>query len=239
MKHLLYILFAFPLLLCCCQTSNEHNGNGDANDTDGGYISADATVTDSDRIAILSQQMQNMIAQYDDDPNPDLLKRALDINDSISKIDTTEQGRFANLLFRSQILAKAGQMKEAIQIQEQLLSKDPNDIARLQFYASKYWMEGKQDSMRIFADKAIQNCDKLIADTTQEANVIDEALINKLGIYQLVGDRTKAKEVNSKLASRHPNDPNYQMTDEEFNAEFDAAREEFNRNASTYRNENK
>ncbi len=205
-KPMKKLLLTVPLLLilCCC-----NNGGKEAVETPalrGEMAVGDtAALPDSVRIEALSREMEELMDEYDADDNPETFKRALALNDSLERIDTTRQGHFYVTLTRSQLLARAGKMKEAMRLQESILDKDPNNFVRLQFFAGKYLLEGKRDSSCIFAERALVVCE--------------------------------AKEVSDMLAKRHKNDPNYQLTDEQFNTEFDQAREELNRSASAWRND--
>lgn len=237
-KPMKKLLLTVPLLLilCCC-----NNGGKEAVETPalrGEMAVGDtAALPDSVRIESLSREMEELMDEYDADDNPETFKRALALNDSLERIDTTRQGHFYVTLTRSQLLARAGKMKEAMRLQESILDKDPNNFVRLQFFAGKYLLEGKRDSSRIFAERALVVCDKIMKDSAGSQPAVDQALANKLSIYYILNDRIKAKEVSDMLAKRHKNDPNYQLTDEQFNTEFDQAREELNRSASAWRND--
>ncbi|MDO4510281.1 MAG: hypothetical protein Q4B68_00505 [Bacteroidales bacterium] len=232
MKKILLLICALPLL-CRCQGSSAPADTATATEA----TAAQATQAPGERIATLSEEVRMLMEQYDAEHKPELLEQAMSINDSIEQLDTTQQGRFNTAFTRAQLLAKSGHMREAMLIQERLLSSNPNDFVRLQFYAGKYRMEGKTDSMHIFADRALAQCDIILADTTLSAEEIDQALMNKINIYQIVDNRAKAKETNDKLAARHLDDPDYQLTDAEFNEEFNAARTALNQSAEAYRND--
>lgn len=235
MKKWLFLVFC-PLLLCCC--SNGGGSSPVSKPLHSEMTAVDAnSLPDSVRIKSISQEMEQLMDDYDVDDDPATLERALALNDSLKRIDTTCQGHFYVMLTRSQLLARAGKMKEAVRLQESILDKNPNNLVRLQFFAGKYLMEGKRDSSRIFAEKALVACDRVIKDSASSPLAVDQALAGKLNVYQMLNDRPKAKEVSEILAKRHKNDPNYQLTNEEFNAEFDMAREELNRSASAWRND--
>lgn len=225
-----------PLLWCC-------DGSGERKTADSGTntvatTSAAPTPT-SERIATMTEEVRMLMEQFGENPDPKLLQQAMSINDSIERLDTTQQGRFNTALTRAQLLAMSGNMLEAMEIQERLLSNNPNDFVRLQFYAGKYRMEGKLDSMNIYAERALSRCDKVIADSADNAVAVDQALMNKINIYQILDNRSKAKEANDQLASRHKDDPDYQLTDEEFNEEYNAARASLNQSAEAYRKNEK
>ena len=93
--------------------------------------------------------------------------------------------------------------------------------------------------MNIYAERALSRCDKVIADSADNAVAVDQALMNKINIYQILDNRSKAKEANDQLASRHKDDPDYQLTDEEFNEEYNAARASLNQSAEAYRKNEK
>ncbi|MGM9869470.1 MAG: hypothetical protein ACI30R_07605 [Sodaliphilus sp.] len=233
MKKILFLLAIIPLLLCCQGSgTNTTDGNNQAHNSGSGP----GSLSDSQRVATLEQEVQMLIAQYDIDHNPQLIAQAMQLNDSIQKIDTTQQGQFNAAFTRAQLLAKSGHMREAMAIQEQLLNNSSDEFVRLQFYAGKYRMEGKLDSMHICANEAISKCDKIIADSTQAPEAIDQALMNKMYIYQIVDNRAKAKEANDQLAGRHKDDPEYQISEAQFNEEFNAARAALNQSAEEYRN---
>ncbi len=223
-----------PLMWCC------HGGEGRG--TASGHLDSMVTsmstpVTDSERVAAMAEEVRMLIDQYDEKPDPELLHQAMSINDSIARIDTTQQGRFNTAFTRAQLLARSGRMREAMDIQEHLLSHNPDDFVRLQFYAGKYRMEGKLDSMNMVAERALSKCDRLIADSAHNAELVDQALLNKINIYQIIDNRAKAKEANDQLAIRHKDDPDYQLTDAEFNEEYNAARASLNQSAEAYRKE--
>lgn len=225
-----------PLLWCC-------DGSGERKTADSGTdtvatTSAASTPT-SERIATMTEEVRMLMEQFGENPDPKLLQQAMSINDSIERLDTTQQGRFNTALTRAQLLAMSGNMLEAMEIQERLLSNNPNDFVRLQFYAGKYRMEGKLDSMNIYAERALSRCDKVIADSADNAVAVDQALMNKINIYQILDNRSKAKEANDQLARRHKDDPDYQLTDEEFNEEYNAARASLNQSAEAYRKNEK
>lgn len=225
-----------PLLWCC-------DGSGERKTADSGTdtvatTSAAPTPT-SERIATMTEEVRMLMEQFGENHDPKLLQQAMSINDSIERLDTTQQGRFNTALTRAQLLAMSGNMLEAMEIQERLLSNNPNDFVRLQFYAGKYRMEGKLDSMNIYAERALSRCDKVIADSADNAVAVDQALMNKINIYQILDNRSKAKEANDQLASRHKDDPDYQLTDEEFNEEYNAARASLNQSAEAYRKNEK
>lgn len=232
MKKILLLLAAIPLLICCQGGGTDATGSANQSQGLGGKP---GTVSDSQRVAALEQEVQMLIAQYDIDHNPQLIAQAMQLNDSIQKIDTTQQGQFNVALTRAQLLAKSGHMREAMEIQEQLLNASSDEFVRLQFYAGKYRMEGKLDSMHICANEAISKCDKIIADSTQAPEVIDQALMNKMYIYQIIDNRAKAKEANDQLAGRHKDNPDYQISEAQFNEEFNAARAALNQSAEEYR----
>ena len=221
-------------LLWCCDGSGERKTTSSGTDTVA-TTSAAPTPT-SERIATMTEEVRMLMEQFGENPDPKLLQQAMSINDSIERLDTTQQGRFNTALTRAQLLAMSGNMLEAMEIQERLLSNNPNDFVRLQFYAGKYRMEGKLDSMNIYAERALSRCDKVIADN---AVAVDQALMNKINIYQILDNRSKAKEANDQLASRHKDDPDYQLTDEEFNEEYNAARASLNQSAEAYRKNEK
>lgn len=224
-------------LLWCCDGSGERKTTSSGTDTVA-TTSAAPTPT-SERIATMTEEVRMLMEQFGENPDPKLLQQAMSINDSIERLDTTQQGRFNTALTRAQLLAMSGNMLEAMEIQERLLSNNPNDFVRLQFYAGKYRMEGKLDSMNIYAERALSRCDKVIADSADNAVAVDQALMNKINIYQILDNRSKAKEANDQLASRHKDEPDYQLTDEEFNEEYNAARASLNQSAEAYRKNEK
>ena len=235
-KKILLAMGMMPLLWCC-------DGSGERKTADSGTdtvatTSAAPTPT-SERIATMTEEVRMLMEQFGENPDPKLLQQAMSINDSIERLDTTQQGRFNTALTRAQLLAMSGNMLEAMEIQERLLSNNPDDFVRLQFYAGKYRMEGKLDSMNIYAERALSRCDKVIADSADNAVAVDQALMNKINIYQILDNRSKAKEANDQLASRHKDDPDYQLTDEEFNEEYNAARASLNQSAEAYRKNEK
>lgn len=235
-KKILLVMSVLPLLWCC-------QGNGGSgttsNQLDTGTTTVSSAESDGERIATMTEEVRMLMEQYDMEHKPELLQQAMTINDSIERLDTTQQGRFNTAFMRAQLLAKGGHMREAMEIQEHLLSSNPDDFVRLQFYAGKYRMEGKLDSMNIYAERALNKCDKLIADSTQAADVVDQALMNKINIYQILDNRAKAKEANDQLANRHKDDPDYQLTESQFNEEFNAARASLNQSAEAYRKDEK
>ena len=223
---------AIPLLWCCqgngsAGSSSEQQSEATGNDT--------TAPSPDDRVTNLSEKVRLLIEQYDINHDPHLIEQALTLNDSIQKIDTTQQGQFNAAFTRAQLLAKSGHMREAMKIQEELLKHNSDEFVRLQFYTGKYRMEGNIDSMHICAREAITKCDKIIADSTQSFSAVDQALINKIYIYQIIDNRAKAKEANDLLASRHKDDPNYQITDAQFNEDYNATRAALNQSAEEYR----
>ena len=164
-----------PLLWCC-------DGSGERKTTSSGTDTVTATsaapTPTSERIATMTEEVRMLMEQFGENPDPKLLQQAMSINDSIERLDTTQQGRFNTALTRAQLLAMSGNMLEAMEIQERLLSNNPNDFVRLQFYAGKYRMEGKLDSMNIYAERALSRCDKVIADSSDNAVAVDQALTN-------------------------------------------------------------
>lgn len=224
-------------LLWCCDSGGERKAESGGTGTVA--TATAAPIPDSERIATMTEEVRMLMAQYDENPDPKLLQQAMSINDSIERLDTTQVGRFNTALTRAQLLAKSGNMLEAMEIQERLLSNNPDDFVRLQFYAGKFRMEGKLDSMNIYAERALSKCDKVIADSSDNAVAVDQALMNKINIYQILDNRSKAKEANDQLANRHKDDPDYQLTDAEFNEEFNAARASLNQSAEAYRKNEK
>lgn len=237
MKKILILLCAIPLLLCCQGGGTDAGGSANVANAIGSK--PNGAVSDSQRVATLEQEVQMLMAQYDIDHNPQLLEQAMHLNDSIEKIDTTQQGHFNAAFVRAQLLAKSGHMREAMAIQEELLKHNSDEFVRLQFYAGKYRMEGKLDSMLLCANEALSKCDKIIADSTQNPEAIDQALMNKMYIYQIIDNRAKAKEANDRLAERHKDDPEYQISEAQFNEDFNAARAALNQSAEEYRNPQK
>lgn len=224
-------------LLWCCQSGGGQNTGGEQPDSASAHTPTPPT--QSERIATLSEELRMLMDQYDASPDPKLLQEAMSINDSIEQLDTTKEGRFNTAFTRAQLLAKSGHMREAMDIQERLLSSNPDDFVRLQFYTGKYRMEGKLDSMEIYGERALSKCDRVIADSAHNATAVDQALMNKITIYQILDNRAKAKEANDQLAKRHNGERDYQLTDEEFNEEYNAVRAQLNQSAEAYRSDEK
>lgn len=228
------ILFA-AVCVCACSRGGDSQ-SGSAQQVSG---SASVAAVDSleSRIESLTVEMEDYIKEYENSPSEETFNRAIALNDSLERIDTTSQGRFYNTLMRSQLLARAGKVKEAMRLQESLLSKDPNDLARLQFYAGKFWLEEKSDSMQHYASRAIAVCDKELAATANDPQAKEQLLLSKLSIYQMLNDRVRAREVSNQLHSMQQLGSPVVMTDDEFNEEFDEAREELNKLAVAWRND--
>ena len=208
--------------------------------SDSSAESGDMTpVTDSleARIEALNEEMEGYISEYESRPSEETLRRAMALNDSLERIDTTAQGHFNTLLTRSQLLMKAGRVKEAMRLQESLLSKDPDNVVRLQFYTGKYFLEERADSMLYYGQRALAVCDKELAENEGDLEAREQSLINKLTIYQLLNDRMHAREVTNQLQSLQQLAGARVMSDDEFNAEFDEAREELNKLAVAWRND--
>lgn len=236
MRVLLLVLPAL-MVLCCCNRATGVDQEVSGVKAVAHDESLDAPVSDSTRIEYMSREMEDLIDEYETNDNPRAFERAMALNDSLSRIDTTQQGRFYVTLTRSQLLAHAGRMREAMRLQESILDKDPNNFVRLQFFAGKFMMEGKADSSRYYAEKALAVCDRVLKDSVDNPDAIDHALANKMTIYHILNDRARAREVSEALARRHKGNLSYQLTDEEFNAEFNMARENLNRSASAWRND--
>jgi tetratricopeptide (TPR) repeat protein len=189
------------------------------------------------RIEALNEEMEGYISEYENNRNEETFKRAMALNDSLERIDTTAQGHFYTMLTRSQLLMKAGRVKEAMRLQEQLLSKDPDNVARLQFYAGKYFLEERHDSMLYYGQRALAVCDKELAENEGDLEAREQSLLNKLTIYQLLNDRVRAREVTDQLQSLQQLSGSRAMTDDEFNEEFNEAREQLNQLAVAWRND--
>lgn len=228
------ILFT-AVCVCACSRGVDTQ-SGSASQVSG---SASAAPVDSleSRIESLTVEMEDYIKEYENSPNEETLRRAMALNDSLERIDTTAQGHFNAVLTRSQLLLKAGRVKEAMRLQESLLSKDPDNVARLQFYTGKYFLEERADSMLYYGQRAIAVCDKELAENNGDLEAREQSLINKLTIYQLLNDRVHAREVTNQLQSLQQFTGARVMTDEEFNEEFDEAREELNKLAVAWRND--
>ena len=228
------ILFA-AVCVCAC------NRGGDTQSGSASQVSGSASFTPVDslesRIESLTVEMEDYIKEYENSPSEEAFNRAIALNDSLERIDTTSQGRFYNTLMRSQLLARAGKVKEAMRLQESLLSKDPNDLTRLQFYTGKFWLEEKSDSMQYYANRAIAVCDKELAAAANDPQAKELVLLSKLSIYQMLNDRVHAREVSNQLHTMQQLGNPVMMTDEEFNEEFDEAREELNKLAVAWRND--
>ena len=220
MKKILILLCAIPLLLCCQGGGTDAGGSANVANAIGSK--PNGAVSDSQRVATPKQQVQLLMAQDDIDHTAQLLEQAMHLNDSIEKIDTTQQGHFNAAFVRAQLLAKSGHMREAMAIQEELLKHNSDEFVRLQFYAGKYRMEGKLDSMLLCANEALSKCDKIIADSTQNPD-------------QIIDNRAKAKEANDRIAERNKADPEYQISEAQFNEDFNAARAALNQSAEEYR----
>lgn len=229
-----WVIIFTALCACACGRSGDAQ-SGDAAQASGSASDASADSLES-RIESLTVEMEDYIKEYENSPSEETFNRAMALNDSLERIDTTSQGHFYNKLLRSQLLAKAGKVKEAMRLQESLLSKDPDDLARLQFYAGKFWLEEKTDSMQYYAHRAIAVCDKELAAAANDPQVREQVLLSKLSIYQMLNDRVRAREVSDQLHTQQLGDPTA-LTDEEFNEEFDEAREELNKLAVAWRND--
>ncbi len=230
-RHALFFSF-FVLMLCGC--------NSGGNDHFAENSSADKVVlplNDSTKVNIINQEIEDLMSEYEEDKNPETLNQALQLNDSLEKIDATEEGRFQQTLTRAQLLASMGHMKEAMRLQESLLNDDPDDFVRLQFYTGKYMIEGKTDSMHLCANRAIATCDQMIANSSQNADAMRRALSGKMVIYQIIDEREKARLVNEQLLKLRGDDSSREFGPEAFDREYDAAREELNRSAVAWRND--
>ena len=128
MKKILILLCAIPLLLCCQGGGTDAGGSANVANAIGSK--PNGAVSDSQRVATLEQEVQMLMAQYDIDHNPQLLEQAMHLNDSIEKIDTTQQGHFNTAFVRAQLLAKSGHMREAMAIQEELLKHNSDEFVR-------------------------------------------------------------------------------------------------------------
>ena len=202
-------------------------------------VSSGESGTDSleARIEALNQEMEGFITEYESRPSEEAFRRAMALNDSLERIDTTAQGHFYTMLTRSQLLMKAGRVKEAMRLQESLLSKDPDNVARLQFYAGKYFLEERPDSMLYYGQRALAVCDRELAENEGDVEAREQSLLNKLTVYQLLNDRVHAREVINQLQSLQQVSGAHAMTDEEFNEEFNDAREQLNQLAVAWRND--
>ena len=213
-------------MLCCCTPTGKQPTVIDAQRPG---VSADVQVNQ------MSEQIQDLVMQYQSRHDPLLLDSAMRLNDSIESLDTTEQGHFYAVLTRIQLLTQAGKIKEAMHLQESILSHDPNNLVRLQFYAGKHWLEGNSDSVRYYANRAIEVCDEALADSLISTTDAEQALTNKLLVYQLINDRIKAKEVSDRIAKLYPDNPEYNFSDDDFNAEFNEARETLKQAAEAWK----
>ena len=225
MKKLVFI-FLGAIVLCCCTPAGKQPTVIDAQRPS---VSADAQVNH------MNEQIQDLVLQYQSRHDPHLLDSAMRLNDSIESLDTTEQGHFYAVLTRIELLTQAGKIKEAMRLQESILNPDPNNLVRLQFYAGKHWLEGNVDSARHYANRALEVCDKELADSLISTHDAEQALTNKLLVYQLMNDRIRAKEVSDRIAKLHPDDPTYDFTDDDFNAEFNEARETLKQAAEAWK----
>ena len=232
MKHKWLILSGVMLCALSCTRTQQSDGSS--------AESSDVTpVTDSleARIEALNEEMEGYISEYESRPSEETLRRAMELNDSLERIDTTAQGHFNTMLTRSQLLLKAGRVKEAMRLQESLLSKDPDNVARLQFYTGKYFLEERPDSMLYYGQRALAVCDKELAENEGDLEARELSLLNKLTIYQLLNDRVHAREIANQLQSLQQVAGARAMTDEEFNEDFNDAREQLNQLAVAWRND--
>lgn len=228
-----------PMVMCLCSCTPTTTTETSRSDNDPAHMSS-STASDSieARIQALNEEMQEYIDEYDTRHDAATLERAIALNDSIERIDTTQQGRFYNTLMRSQLLAKAGRVKESLRLQESLLSKNPNDLARLQFYAGKYWIEEQTDSMHHYAQRALEVCDTELGKKDMSLEEREQMLENKLSVYYLLNDRNGARMVCEQMQSLQRLAGAQPLTEQEFNNEFNDAREELNRLAVAWRNDN-
>lgn len=236
MKHFWFILFLTIATIACNRNSSTTTNRPQSGEMPTSSLSSSDSL--EARIEALNEEMQSYISEYDDRHDAATLERAIALNDSIERIDTTQQGRFYNMLMRSQLLAKAGRVKESLQIQESLLSKDPNDLARLQFYAGKYWLEEQRDSMQHYAHRALSECDSKLEDNNLGIAEREQLLQNKLSVFYLLNDRNGARAVSDQLQSLQRVAGEQPLSDQEFNDDFNDAREELNRLAVAWRNDN-
>ncbi len=188
----------------------------------------------------IDDEISELMMNYKEHRDSASYNRAMALTDSIELADTTQEAQFQARLNRAQLLAMAGHMRKAMELQESLLPADPNNLTRLQFFAAKYMMEGMQDSVQHYAERALQVCDRIIRDSALVANVgdVDQAIISKMNVYQMLNDRVRAHEASDLLARRHYDDPSYQLTPEEFNAEYDEVRAQILESLRAWRDDN-